>query len=233
MTKFKLYYDKDKEIEWLNEMAAKGQAMTGFSMGFYKFEPCEPGEYVYQVDLTPGLWKISKEYREFMGEMGIEIVVLWGPWVVLRKKAAEGEFQLYTDVESKIESYTKIRNMFKVAAVIEAVCFGMEIIGAMEGIKIAILFMIIVGIFMIATMQAAFKANRMILELREENAEDRKEEDKRITNLMVVGLGLNTCAAAIPETMNPVIKCTVQVGALLIMLYGLYKVGVSRRMQYK
>lgn len=30
MVKFKLYYDKDKEIEWLNEMAMQGHALSSF-----------------------------------------------------------------------------------------------------------------------------------------------------------------------------------------------------------
>lgn len=229
MTKFKLYFDKDKEIKWLNEMAEKGQAMTGYTGGFYKFEPCEPGEYIYQVDLNAGLWSVSKEYREFMEEMGIEIVALWGFWVILRKKAAEGKFQLYTDVESKIESYTKIRNMFKIAAIIEFVCFVMEMIGVMEGAKMAILFMLIIGIFLVTTIRMAFKTNQMILELKEENIEERKEEDKKVTNLMVAGLFLNTCTAMIPETVNPVIKDTLQIAAIIIMLFGLYWVAVNQK----
>ena len=34
MIKFKLYFDKDKETQWLNEMSQKGWAMTGFFAGF-------------------------------------------------------------------------------------------------------------------------------------------------------------------------------------------------------
>lgn len=233
MTKFKLYYDKDKETEWLNEMAEKGQAMTGFFAGFYQFVLCEPGEYVYQIDLNTGLWKVSVEYREFMEEMGVEIVALWGPWVVLRKKAAQGEFQMYTDTESRIESYTKIRNTFKIVTLMEAVCFGVELYGAMLGVKQSILFMIIIGAIMIATMQVAFKTNQRILKLKEETTEETKDADKRVTNLMIAGLFLNTCAAMIPETVTPAIKSVFLLGALAIMLYGLYQVARNRRMQNK
>ena len=38
MTKFRLYFDKDKETAWINEMVKKGYAMTGFFAGFYQFE---------------------------------------------------------------------------------------------------------------------------------------------------------------------------------------------------
>lgn len=51
MKKFKIYFDKDKEEEWLNEMAQNGYAFTSFFLGMYSFEKCEPGEYSYQIDL--------------------------------------------------------------------------------------------------------------------------------------------------------------------------------------
>ena len=51
MTKFRLYFDKDKETVWLNELAAKGYALISFFAGFYTFEKTEPGEYIYQIDL--------------------------------------------------------------------------------------------------------------------------------------------------------------------------------------
>ena len=49
MIRFRLYYDKDKETEWLNEMAADGWALKSFFAGFYKFEPCEKGEYIRSI----------------------------------------------------------------------------------------------------------------------------------------------------------------------------------------
>ena len=33
MIRFRLYYDKDKETEWLNEMAADGWALKSFFAG--------------------------------------------------------------------------------------------------------------------------------------------------------------------------------------------------------
>ena len=118
MIKFRLYWDKDKETVWLNDMAAKGYAMTGFFAGFYTFEKCEPGEYTYQIDFGDKFGSVTNDYREFMEETGVEIVQTWGFWVILRKKTADGPFVLYTDVDSQITHYTKIRNMFKVAAII-------------------------------------------------------------------------------------------------------------------
>ena len=42
-----------------------------------------------------------------MQEMGAEIIANWGFWAVLRKPADEGTFELYSDVDSQIEHYTK------------------------------------------------------------------------------------------------------------------------------
>ncbi len=50
MIRFRLYFDKDKETAWLNEMAAQGWAVKSFFAGFFQFEACEKGEYVYQID---------------------------------------------------------------------------------------------------------------------------------------------------------------------------------------
>ena len=47
MIRFKLYLDKDAETNWLNEMSEKGWAFKSFFAGFYTFEKCEEGRYVY------------------------------------------------------------------------------------------------------------------------------------------------------------------------------------------
>ena len=123
MTKFRLYFNKDKETAWLNNMAKEGFALTKFFAGFYTFKTCEPGEYEYQIDFGDKMYAVTDDYREFMAENNIEIVCLWGYWVFLRKRASEGEFVLYTDVESSLEHYTKILKMFKIVTAIELVCF--------------------------------------------------------------------------------------------------------------
>ena len=68
MIKFKLYFDKDAETAWLNEMCAQGWAMQSFFAGFYTFEKCEPGEYIYQIDFGSKMFAIDPNYREFMEE---------------------------------------------------------------------------------------------------------------------------------------------------------------------
>lgn len=48
MKQFRLYFDKDKETEWLNDMAAQGYALTSFFAGIYTFDTCAPNKKVSQ-----------------------------------------------------------------------------------------------------------------------------------------------------------------------------------------
>lgn len=120
MRKFKLYFDKEKEEAWLNGMCSKGWAMAHFFLGVYTFVPCGPGEYTYQVDMPPaprrfGGWLEEKrEYIAFVEGTGAEYVCSWGVWVIFRKETAKGKFELYTDPESKIWLYQRIRLLFLV-----------------------------------------------------------------------------------------------------------------------
>jgi len=127
MLKFKLYYDKDAEEVWLREMSLNGWAFKKFFLGFYAFEPCEPGEYNYQIDLLDN-WNGNKsDYVSFMEDLGVEVIEQWWRWVYLRKKAVDGPFEMYTDAESKIDLYSKIKHFFLIFLGIEVICFFMEL----------------------------------------------------------------------------------------------------------
>ena len=49
--KFFWAWEYEKEEKWLNEMAAKGLALVDYSIFRYSFEPCEPGEYTFKIQL--------------------------------------------------------------------------------------------------------------------------------------------------------------------------------------
>lgn len=118
---FKLYLDKDEEEIWLNDMVSSGWALNNFFFGVYTFERCEENEFVYKIDLMDSFsgTKSSMEYIKFVEETGAEYVSAWGRWVFFRKPANEGAFELYTDVDSQIKLYQKIRNMMGVVALLE------------------------------------------------------------------------------------------------------------------
>lgn len=126
MKKVRLYLDKDEEQVWIQDMANKGWALKSFCLGVYTFEPCEAGEYIYQIDLLDN-WSGNKEnFADFMNEMNVEVVLQWYRWVFLRKKAEDGAFEMYTDIESKIEQYKKIKKFLTIGLVIEIICFLLE-----------------------------------------------------------------------------------------------------------
>lgn len=130
MVKFRSYWDKDKEELWLNEMSQMGWAMTGFFLGFYTFEPCEPGEYIYQIDLfTENKRHMSySEYLSLIRESGAEYICRWGWWRFFRRRAELGDFQLYTDVESRIEQLQRIFRFFRIMLILEIIIFTYDLV---------------------------------------------------------------------------------------------------------
>ena len=169
MLKFKLYYDKDAELEWLKKMCLKGWAFKKFFLGFYTFEKCEPGEFNYEIDLLDNWSGEKADYAAFMKDTGVEVISQWWRWVYLQKKASEGPFEMYTDSESKISQYTKIKNFFKVALVIEIICTFMELISAIEtGSLLFGIFTILLVIISFAFLKIVWKCNWKIQQYKSE-----------------------------------------------------------------
>lgn len=233
MTKFRLFFDKDEETTWLNSMAQEGWAMTGFFGGFYTFDPCERGAYLYQVDFTDRFCSVSNNYREFMQEMGVEIVANWGFWTVLRKPASEGEFILYTDIDSQIEHYTKIRRMFKVATIVEVLCFSIELLAAAGGAYLGYAFALLIGACALVIANAAFKTSDIIEELKERKTGIASgKRGRRFSPLLLAGLLFNSLALIMgsPVAISLLyLKHGLQILALVLMGAGLFTTFRRRR----
>ncbi len=231
MIKFSFRFDADAEVKWLNEMADEGYAMTGYFAGFYTFERCEPGEYSYQIDMVEQFGKISADYKAFMEDTGAEIVQNWGIWVYLRKRRSEGEFQLYTDVESMIEHYTKIRNNFKVATVCEFVVLIVEVFAAIIASPIFWIFVFLIGAAALAFFNQVVKLNGIIAELKERRGEVVKEAaGSKIHALLPVGLLFNSCALCM--TGNPkleVLRMIVTIIAICCMVAGIIQTVKNKK----
>lgn len=225
MIKFRLIYDKDKEVEWLNGLSKQGWAMTGFCAGFYTFEACEPGKYEYQVDFTDNFFSISEDYREFMQEAGVEIVQRWGYWVVLRKVASDEEFQLYTDVDSSIEHYKKIRKMFKVVTIIELILTMVEYVGYYKtGSLVSLVCSILLSIIVIVLIRAVVNTNNTINNLMERKTGIASEyRGRRVSPFLASGMFLNLVALVSKEHIPHAFVMGIQIGAIIILLVGLYQ----------
>lgn len=230
MIKFRLYLNKDAETEWLNQMAVEGWAMRRFFAGFFAFEKCEKGEYVYQVDFGDRLFSVSSDYRELMQDMGIEIIQTWGYWVILRKKASGGEFELYTDVASSIEHYKKIRRMFKVVTIIEMLGLFFELYMGVAhevvlGYAAALLFVVI----LLGLVNALVRVNNIIAGLEEKlTGVARKYNGRNISAFLAVGLLLNSCALIFMDTLPHFIRHLIQIFAIVLMLVGLVWTGLGK-----
>ena len=118
MKKFRLYWDKDKDENFINNMSSKGWMYKKFFFGVYTFEKGQPNEYTYRYDLISDKNTTElNEYIQLIEDTGAEYVQRWGIWGVFRKK---GEFELYTDKESEKKSYEKIRNTFLIFLIAES-----------------------------------------------------------------------------------------------------------------
>lgn len=221
MRKFRLYFDKDKETTWLNEMAAQGWAMTGFFAGLYTFEACDPGRYSYQVDISDRFGSVSENYRELMSEMDIEIIQSWGYWVLLRKETTEGPFELYTDVDSRIEHYTKIRNMFKVVTIIEMLCLFFVTISASFSEEpliwiLVIILSVVVFVFTTVTMRTGDTVRKL-----KERKTGIEEPRSRYSPVLAIGLVLNAVRVLALEHLPDVAANLIGVLAIVLMLVGI------------
>ena len=230
MIKFKLYFDKDKETRWLNDMADQGWAMNGFFAGFYRFEPCEKGKYTYQIDFGNEFFSVSDDYREFMSDSDIEIIQSWGFWVFLRKLSSEGEFQLYTDVDSQIEHYKKIRNMFKAVTVIELICLFIELFSAsMTNSPLLWSFVFLILAIIIAFFNITNRTNDIIHELTERKTGIEEPRSRSISIFLIIGLLLNSCVLMMKDSIPSYIVCPLQLIVIVLMLVGVYQTARKRR----
>jgi len=123
----KAYWNYEKEEKWLNEMSAKGLALTDYSWCRYVFADSQPGEYIYRIELLdyPATNPASQKYLRFMEESGVEFVASYMRWVYFRKKATDGAFDIYSDIDSKIKHYQRVTRFWAVLALM-MLCVGLS-----------------------------------------------------------------------------------------------------------
>ena len=128
--KFFWAWEFEKEEHWLNEMAAKGLALVDYTLFRYSFEPCEPGEYSFKIQLLEHRpsHPESEQYIRFMEETGAEQVASYMNWVYFRKKTAEGAFELFSDIESKLKHLILIKKLLIPLAVLNLGIFFMNMV---------------------------------------------------------------------------------------------------------
>jgi hypothetical protein len=116
MKKTKFFLDFDKQVAWIDSMAAQGWRLVRISnsMLTYYFVPCEPGEYKCQVTQTMKLSgfadkKRFDELRELAESSGASLVEFCGmpskSALYIMYRTDDPAQALFTDLDSRIREY--------------------------------------------------------------------------------------------------------------------------------
>ncbi len=100
----------EKEEKWLNEMAAKGLVLSSVGFCKYVFEDSLPDSYSVRLELLENAptHPESEKYIRFLEETGAEHVGNYFRWTYFRKKTADGAFDLFSDIPSRIKHLNRI-----------------------------------------------------------------------------------------------------------------------------
>ena len=98
-------WDFDREEAWLNDMAQSGWVLDKVGFAKYEFVQCQPGEYTVRLEMLEDTVTADKsqDYISFVEDLGAEYIGNVMKWVYFRKKASEGEFELFSDNASRIK----------------------------------------------------------------------------------------------------------------------------------
>ncbi|MGE7111706.1 DUF2812 domain-containing protein [Lysinibacillus sp. NPDC047702] len=126
MKKFKIFFDIDKEEQWLNHMLSKGWVCTKInSAGFYTFKNTTDFEQVIRIDCQQNLRKEDRtSYKQLYEDFG---------WQELKEKSYDGTYywlkrkngndQLFSDSDSQIAKYKRLMKHSSNWAIISFIWF--------------------------------------------------------------------------------------------------------------
>ncbi|MBE5783252.1 MAG: DUF2812 domain-containing protein [Clostridiales bacterium] len=100
-------WEFEKEERWLNLMAQSGWLLEKVGLCTYHFVACTPGEYTIRLEMH----NHDDAYIGFMQETGAEYIGRMVQWIFFRKKTVDGEFDIFSDIDSKINHLDKIGKM--------------------------------------------------------------------------------------------------------------------------
>lgn len=116
---FRTYIDYEREERWINTQSLNGLHLKRALPFYYLYDEGEPGEFIYRVVFLP---KEREEYLEFLASTGVEIVCKYYKWAYVRKKSADGPFELYSDHTSKILYYNRIILLYLSLFIYNLIC---------------------------------------------------------------------------------------------------------------
>ncbi len=113
-----------KEEAWINEMAEHGYGLVSTGRITYEFENIENGKYKYKILFLKGSFGSGKirEFLKFMEEMDVyntgHVSYPGHTVVYLRYDSNMSDFDVYSDLDSKIEYERTVVGYFTFAAVL-------------------------------------------------------------------------------------------------------------------
>lgn len=227
MTKFRIISDITKETEWLNQMAAQGHALVSFFAGFYTFENCSPGQYIFRVDLSDSFFSTTPDYRDYRRDTDTSILGCWSSKVYLRKEASKGTIADYPNTNALLEYYIKSRDIFKLASMMELLCVVLELYAAMSGFVGGFLLTLGISIILLVCMQLAINANKTVLILREKKGERPKENETKMNKISpILVVALVFCIA--PFVVQKLGGSEVLSGSLQLISFVLLAIGIIK-----
>ena len=104
--------ERVEEMErYLNKMSHEGWQCCEIVRNELRFVRGEQDEYTYRVQYFSASRDGEKDdYLRTLGETGAALVGDYGEALILRKKTADGAFELYSDLDSKIAALEKRRS---------------------------------------------------------------------------------------------------------------------------
>ncbi|MBQ7956088.1 MAG: DUF2812 domain-containing protein [Lachnospiraceae bacterium] len=110
-------WDFEKEEAWLNVMAASGWVLDRVGFCKYTFVKSEPEEYTVRLEMR----NHDRDYLDFMEEIGAEYIGRMAKWIYFRKKAADGRFDIFSDIDSRIQHLDRIGKLLTVVGVLNLI----------------------------------------------------------------------------------------------------------------
>lgn len=109
--KFFTLANYEKKEKWINDMCSRGYALKKFSFFKYEFEPCNPGEYYYSLELFESL-PCTLEHQDFIDylddEWNVEYVHSHYNWALFRRKKYLGKFSLFSNIHTKVSYFKRV-----------------------------------------------------------------------------------------------------------------------------
>ena len=125
-------------------------ALKDIVNGYYIFEQCEPGTYIYRIEfLKQEIFQKEKDsYLELMQELKVEAVASFRRWHYFRRDSSLGTFEIYSDIDSQIEHYQRINIIWYMLAIIFIVSGLSQLFGNFsQFVLILNILFIIIGFF--------------------------------------------------------------------------------------